>query len=91
MLVFKINKFIDNKKNQLILDSWNVLNNMIFEFKESKDLNMKKGIDISMYYIFYHSKLLNLKDNPWNIRILMEFSLSFVLPILVFVLKIYFQ
>lgn len=89
--ILKINKFIDNKKNHLILESWNVLNNMIIEFKESKDLNMKKGIDISMYYFFYHSKLLNIKDYPWDIRILMEFSLSFVLPISVLVLKIYFQ
>ncbi|RZB29129.1 MAG: hypothetical protein AEth_01461 [Candidatus Argoarchaeum ethanivorans] len=89
--ISKINKFVDNKKEYLILESWNKLNNMMNEFKESKDLNMKKGIDISMHYFFYHSKLLNMKNYPWDIRVLMEFSLSFILPIAVLVLKTYYQ
>jgi hypothetical protein len=89
--IYNINKFVDRKRNYLISQSWNELNKMINDFRASKDLNLKQGIDISMYYYFHHSKLMNLKDYPWDVKILMEFGLSFVLPIAMGILKIYYQ
>jgi len=43
-----------------------------------------------MYYFCYHSTLLNVKDCPWDYKTLMEYSLSFILPVSIIIMQIYY-
>ena len=79
--ILQIKKFVDPEKERIILNSRDKLEKMIAELKKSKDLDIKQGVEILIYYYFNHSKLLEIKDYPWDFRILLEFSLSFIIPI----------
>ncbi len=89
--ILQIKKFVDPKKEHIILDSRDKLDKMIAEFKKGKDLDIKQGVEILMYYYFNHSKLLEIKDYPWDFRVLIEFGLSFFIPIGVAILQIFFR
>ena len=43
-----------------------------------------------MYYFHHHSKLLNVKDYPWDYKTLMEYSLSFILTVSIIIVQIYY-
>jgi hypothetical protein len=52
---------------------------------------MKKGIEIAMHYYFTYSKLLEIKNYPFDSRVLLEFALSFIIPVGVAILQIFFD
>lgn len=89
--IFQIKNFVDPIKEKLILDARFELDKMVNEFKTSQDSNIKQGLDILMHYYFNYSKLLELKDYPWDFRVLIEYSFSFVIPLAVAILQIFFK
>jgi len=86
--VFQIKKLVDPEKDRIIVASWAELNRMIAAFREKDTLDLKQGADILLYYYFHHMKLLEIKDYPWDFRVLLEFGLSFAVPIGVAILQI---
>ena len=86
--VYQIKRFVDPKKQRILLDSRSELERMIIEFKENENLDIKQIVEIFMYYNFNHAKLSEMKDYPWDLRVLIEFGLSFIIPIGITVLKL---
>jgi len=89
--VLEIKRFVDREKERIILASWAQLNAMTSEFRNSPDLNIKKAIEIVMHYYFNHLKLLEIKNYPWDFKVLAELAASFLLPIAVAVIQIVIQ
>ncbi len=88
--ILRIKSFVDPIKESIIMESRDRLNTMIKEFNESEYLNLKKGMEIYMHYHLVYSKMLEMKDYPWDIRVLLEFSLSFLIPLIVASLQLIF-
>ncbi len=88
--IFRIKSFVDPLKESIIMESRNKLNDMIKDFSESEYLDLKKGMEIYMHYHLVYLKKLEMKDYPWDIRVLLEFSLSFLIPIIVATLQLIF-
>lgn len=88
--IFQVKNFVDPHKEELILQARQELDSLISEFRTQEELNMKKGIEIAMHYYFTYSKLLEIKDYPFDLKVLLEFGLSFVIPIGVAILQICF-
>ena len=81
--IFQIKNFVDPIKEEIILEARSELDRMMTEFRVSRDLDIKKGMEILMHFHFNYSKLLELKDYPWDLRVLFEYSLSFAIPVAV--------
>jgi hypothetical protein len=89
--IFQVKKYVDYHKEELILHARHILDERIDEFIKEEDINLKKGIDIAMYYYFTYSKMLEIKEYPFDFRVLFEFACSFIIPIGVVILQIYFK
>lgn len=89
--LLQIKKFTDVKRRHIILNSRDKLNKMVTEFNRNKNLDIKQGIEITMYYYFDYKELLEMKRYPWDSKILIEFSLSFIIPIGVVILQLFFR
>jgi hypothetical protein len=89
--IMKIKDFAAMKKEHVILESREQLDRMINDFHENADLNIKKGLDILIHYNLNYLKLHELKDYPWDFQTLLQFSLSFAVPIGVTLIQINFK
>lgn len=89
--IFQIKNFVDPVKEKIILEARSELDKMVNEFKVNQDFDIKQGFEILMHYCFHYSKLLELKNYPWNLRVLLEYSFSFLIPIAVAILQIFFK
>ncbi len=89
--IFQVKNFVDPRKEKLILQARHELDSLIGEFIKHEELNMKKGIEIAMHYYFTYSKLLEIKNYPFDSRVLLEFGLSFIIPVGVAILQIFFD
>lgn len=89
--IFQIKNFVDPIKKKIILEARSELDKMVNEFKASQDSDIKQGLEILMHYYFNYSKLLELKDYPWDFRVLLEYSFSFVIPLAVAISQILFK
>lgn len=87
--IMQIKSYVDSKKEKIILESRRKLDKKIENFEQKENLNLKQGTEIFMYYYFTHQKLLQMKDYPWDVRTLLEFSLSFVIPIFIASLELF--
>jgi hypothetical protein len=88
--IFQVKTFVDSHKEKDILQARHELDNLIGEFRKCEELNMKKGIEIAMHYYFTYSKLLEIRNYPFDSRVLLEFAFSFIIPIGVAILQIFF-
>ena len=89
--IFRIKRFADLEKERIIIESRKKLNKMIMKFKKNDNFDIKEVIEIIIHYYINHRNLLKMKDYPWDFRILIEFGASFIIPILVVLLEIYFK
>jgi len=89
--IFQIKNFVDPIKEKIILEARSELDKMVNEFKANQDFHIKQALEILMHYYFNYSKLLELKDYPWDLRVLLEYSLSFAIPIAVAIFQIFFK
>ncbi len=89
--ILEIKKLADKEKEKVILKSRTELDNMIDEFNKEEGLDLKKAIEITLHYHLRYSKLSEIKDYPWDFRVLLEFSMSFIIPILVTIIQIVLQ
>lgn len=89
--IFQLKNITDPVKERIIIDSRAKLDKMLSEFSTNKDLNLKQAIEIIMHYYCNYLKLFELKVYPLNFKIVSQFGLSFVLPILVTILQIYLK
>jgi len=88
--VLEVKNLADSEKQKVILESRRKLDSLINDYSELSELNPKKIIEIGMHYYFRHLKLLEVKDYPWDFRVLFEFSLSFLIPIAIAIMQIVF-
>lgn len=79
--ILEIKKFVDTKKEITILKSWSKMEGLIKEFDEKSEFNIKDASNILLHYYFHHSKLLQVKDYPYDFKVLVEFGFSFIIPI----------
>jgi hypothetical protein len=89
MPVFDIKAYVDRQKEKIILESWNKILRLIDEFKAEKELNIKKGIELYFEYNYRHNRLLEIRDYPFDGKVFVELSLSFILPLGVILFEIY--
>jgi hypothetical protein len=87
--ILEIKGMVDPQKEQLILDSRRRLEVMISEFQQQSELDAKKGVEILMYYYLTHSKLAEIKDYPWDPKVLLEFGASFIIPVGIALMELY--
>ena len=71
-----------------MIKSWKKLTGMMEEFENSKEYE-KKALEIDMYYNMIHTELSDSKTYPLDVKVLLEFSLSFILPVAIVFLQIY--
>lgn len=81
--ILQIKSYVEPIKEKIILNSRQKLDGLMENFSNSEELDIKKGAEIYLHYQLVHKKLLEMKDYPWDIRVLLEFSLSFIIPLLV--------
>ncbi len=86
--VTEIKKFVDREKERVTLESWARLNAMTSELRNGPDLNIKKVLDVLMHYYFNHLKILEIKNYPWDFKVIVELATSLLLPIGITVLQI---
>lgn len=85
--IFNIKKFADVQKEKIILKSWNNLNNLIDRHYEKEDNPFNSSLDIAIFYHIRHSQLYKLKNYPWDLKVLIQFVMSFIIPIIITVLQ----
>jgi len=86
--MFQIRNFVDPVKERAILDARRELDKMVNEFKASQHFDIKQGVEILIHHYLNYSKSLELRDYPWDLRVLLEYSFSFVIPLVVATLQI---
>lgn len=88
--LFKIKNFVINEKERLIRESLDSLDEMISCFKDNDEEKqcLKDFIEILMHYHIKHSRLENIKTNPWDFKSLLEFSFSVLVPSVVTLIQI---
>ena len=86
---FQVSHYVGPRKEALLLEARDELDMMIEEYRRSDDVNLKKGIEIGMYYYCNYKELLEIKDYPFDARVIMEFGLSFIIPLGVTVMQVY--
>lgn len=87
--MIRIKNFVDVRKEKIILESRSEFDKMIDDFRHEKEINIKQGIDIYMYYKFKYVQLFELKNYPYDFRVLAEFALSFFIPLCVALIEIF--
>ncbi|NQU04693.1 MAG: hypothetical protein HQ568_01270 [Calditrichaeota bacterium] len=89
--IFQIKRFVDPEKERIILESRVKLDRMMEEFNINEELDFKKALETLGYYYFSHSKLLEIKDYPFDFRIFLEFGLSFIIPVGIAIIEVFFR
>jgi hypothetical protein len=86
--IFDIKKFADDQKEKIVLRSWDKLSSMVNSHMNRQGNDLKSTLDIAVYYFIQHLPLYRLKNYPWDLKVLIQFLLSFMVPILIAVLQI---
>lgn len=82
--MLKIKTVVDGKKEALLLESQKKLDDMLVKIVQYDKLDIKTISDMMLYYYFHHRKIEQLKIYPFDKKVIVEFSFSFILPLLMF-------
>lgn len=76
-----IKAFASAEKERAILDSRECLDQLIDDFSESDNMEIGKALRVGVHYYMRHRDLLKLKDYPYDMRVILELTLSVAIPI----------
>lgn len=85
-----IKNFVITEKESLIHESRDQLNKMICDIKDDDDEKkcLANSMKILIHYQIMHSKLEQIKDNPWDLKSLLQFFFSVLIPSVVTIIKL---
>ena len=87
--IFQIKYRVDMEKEKIILEARAKLDKMVDSYLDSSENELNKPIKIATYYYLNYNKLLEIKDYPWDLKVLFEFAVSFIIPIGIALIQIY--
>jgi len=86
--IIKVMNIVNPRTEEIRLDFRIKLDKMVNDFRKKDNIDYKKIADILMFYNFSFLKLPKIRKYPYDFKIMFEFFISLIIPIIVTVMGI---
>lgn len=83
-----IKEFVGAEKTRVLLQSSDKLDSLIARFEEAERFDAKTAGEIVCHYFLRHSEFNQIKDYPYDARVLVELTVSVLIPIAVVTIEL---
>ena len=83
----EIQRFVGPTKDALILKSRQELDETLTRFRATEPMDMKLAVDVFAKYYLEHKELNELKDYPFDLKVIMELVASLIIPVAIAALE----
>ena len=85
--ILEIKRFVDPKKEKLVLATREELDSLIARYRAADTMDAKLAVDIFIKYYLEHLKLYELKDYPFDLKVILELLASFIIPVAIAIMQ----
>lgn len=86
--IFTVKAFVDPTKTNMILESRRQLDARLARLQESEVLDVKSALDLFAHFYIKHRPLEDLRDYPFDLKVILELLSSLIIPIAVAIMEI---
>ncbi|MFH1845651.1 MAG: hypothetical protein ABIF77_20900 [bacterium] len=86
--VMVIKNFVDREKMAAIAASRLKMNDLVQQLRQRDEFDPKLASEVAIHYFLEYNRLFDIKDYPFDVRVLTEFLLSVAIPVAVTIIEI---